>query len=435
MKKVTMFVWNYFTNDARVMREGLTLSQYYDVKLVAIENKKDQRAPKHQTVNDHFRVERVRMNPWLLETYHAHRKTSVLSAALVSLLMVPAYQRRMYKTVGTYVALLAAGGLGITHKPLKKNVVKLVRSLRMIKTGYLDQADVYHANDLNTLTQGVICAKARLKPRQLVYDSHEVQSDRTGYNPAVVKVIERALIRYADVIFVENETRADHFKSLYGIRPQSLYNYADLIDITEVEDIDLHQMLSIPRDHKILMYQGGLQYGRGLEQLIEMMQEVRGATLVFVGDGGLRKTLEARTDQLALRDRIKFTGRVHLSELPKYTKQAYLGFQVLQNTSFNHYSAASNKLFEYIMAHVPVIGCDFPEIRSVIEREKIGLSVHADNPDAIRAAVETLLSDEALRNRMSENCRRAKRTYNWTQEESKLLAVYSALTEKEDDHV
>lgn len=60
---------------------------------------------------------------------------------------------------------------------------------------------------------------------------------------------------------------------------------------------------------------------------------------------------------------MKFIPKVPLEDLPKYTKNAYLGFQVLNNVCFNHWSASSNKLFEYMMAEVPVIACSFPEIK------------------------------------------------------------------------
>ena len=72
---------------------------------------------------------------------------------------------------------------------------------------------------------------------------------------------------------------------------------------------------------------------------------------------------------------MKFLPKVPVAELPKYTRNAYLGFQVLNNMNFNHYSASSNKLFEYMMAGVPVIACSFPEIQKVVETEKVGICV------------------------------------------------------------
>lgn len=65
---------------------------------------------------------------------------------------------------------------------------------------------------------------------------------------------------------------------------------------------------------------------------------------------------------MGLEEKIRFIPKVPLAELPKYTKNGYIGFQVLNNVCFNHYSASSNKLFEYMMSQVPVVACNFPEI-------------------------------------------------------------------------
>jgi len=60
MKKVTMFVWNHFTNDARVNRECTALSEKYDVNLIAIDDPKDENLKPYERINDRFHVTRVR---------------------------------------------------------------------------------------------------------------------------------------------------------------------------------------------------------------------------------------------------------------------------------------------------------------------------------------------------------------------------------------
>ncbi|WP_371814498.1 hypothetical protein [Jeotgalicoccus sp. WY2] len=75
MKKVTVFVWNHFTNDARVMRECLTLSENgYDVNLIAIANKKIPEAVPYEVINENFKVHRVPMYPAALEYYFKRKK-------------------------------------------------------------------------------------------------------------------------------------------------------------------------------------------------------------------------------------------------------------------------------------------------------------------------------------------------------------------------
>lgn len=427
-----MFVWNHFTNDARVMREGLTLSEGgYDVDLIAIDDPKDDKVLKFETINDKFRVHRVRMYPWLLEVYQNNKKAFIISIAGVTTVVSPVLFYKSWVLLSSYFMLLAAAFLGIKNNTLRKNMIKLARSIKMIGKGYVQNADIYHSNDLNTLTQGVICAKLRLKKRKLVYDSHEVQTDRTGYDPRIIKIWEKSLLPFVDITIVENHTRAAKHAELYGDYPVPVHNYSDLYDIKDRKDIDIHGKLGISKDEKILLYQGGIQEGRGLEQLVQMMPKVKAGTLLFIGDGKLKPKLEQMVEEQELQTRVKFLSKVPLAELPSFTKAAYLGFQVLQNTSFNHYSASSNKLFEYIMAHVPVVGCDFPEIKKVIDSESVGLSVDAASTDSIAHAVNTLVEDEEQRDRYSQNCEIAKHKYNWDAEKETFLSVYSKLDNSE----
>jgi len=428
MKRVTMFVWNHFTNDARVMRESMTLSENgYDLSLIAIEDKKDTKASKRQKINDHFSVHRVRMYPRLLELYQSNKVASIIGIALLTMVIVAVSFLKSWPLLSIYFLVLVMGIIAIKNSRIRKNIIKLVRSGRMVFKGYRQNADIYHSNDLNTLTQGVICSKFRPNPKKLIYDSHEVQTDRTGYNRRFVRWWERSLLKFVDVTIVENETRAIHHKELYGYYPKTLYNYSIYYDVDKRASLGFKETLGLANDEKLLLYQGGLQAGRGLENLIKMMHLVDEGTLVFIGDGRLKQILMRQVIEENLSDKIKFFPKVHMDLLPSYTKEAYIGFQVLQNTSYNHYSAASNKLFEYIMAHVPIVSCDFPEIKNIVDGEKVGVSLDASNIEELAKVVNMLVKDEPLRNRYSENCRSAKTKYNWDNEQRKLLEIYNNL--------
>ncbi|WP_414047862.1 glycosyltransferase [Macrococcus equi] len=427
MKKVTMFVWNHFTNDARVNRECTTLSQNnYDVHLIAIDDPKDESVLKEETINDKFRVTRVQRYPSFITAYQNDKNTFLITVGAVSTVIGVTLLYFNLMLLIYFASLLLMMALSVKLRKVRKNIVNGAIIARMIFNGYKDNADIYHSNDLNTLPQGIICSKLRLKPKKLVYDSHEVQTSRTGYNPKTIKLVESFMIKFVDEMIVENHTRAKKNEELYGFYPNTLYNYSELYNIEDKPDVDLHQELGLPKDEKILLYQGGLQKGRGLELLIEMMPQVTEGTLVFLGAGKLEKTLKEMAANSPVSHRIKFIKKVHFKALPSYTKQAYLGFQVLQNICFNHYSASSNKLFEYIMAHVPVVSCNFPEVKAVVD-QGVGISVDSHDVNQIADAVNQLVKNEALRNQYSEKCKEIKKIYNWENEQKKLLEVYNSL--------
>ncbi|MDQ0803481.1 glycosyltransferase involved in cell wall biosynthesis [Priestia megaterium] len=425
-KNVCMFVWNHFTNDARVLRECTALSKNgYSVDLICIHDPKNSDLKQYEEVNEHFHVHRVKRYPssllFMKKAYRALLKYKVLALIAFLLWLGAAY-------VAPYVVLPVTIVAALLLKT-KLQVVWVRGSiiLRMILKGRKKKYDIYHSNDLNTLPQGFICAKLRFKRQYLVYDSHEVQTSRTGYDSGVYAKMEAFFINKIDSMIVENHTRAKYNEDLYGFYPNVVYNYPFQPKKRDQETIDLHERLGLPENEKILLYQGGIQTGRGLEKLVQAAPLFKEGTLVFIGDGRIKPELERMVAEMKLEDKVKFIPKVPLQDLPKYTKNAYLGFQVLNNVCFNHYSASSNKLFEYIMSDAPVVACDFPEIKKVVEGEHIGLCVDSHDYEEIASAVNQLLRDPVLRATMSNNCKTAKFKYNWENEQLQFLKVYQAI--------
>ena len=121
------------------------------------------------------------MYPWLLELYQNNKKEFVISVAGVTTVVAPALFYKSWVLMSAYFLFLGLAYGMVKNSNARRNMIKLVRSMKMIMKGYRQNADIYHSNDLNTLTQGVICSKLRFRPKSSSYDSHEVQTDRTGY--------------------------------------------------------------------------------------------------------------------------------------------------------------------------------------------------------------------------------------------------------------
>ncbi|TDL93364.1 glycosyltransferase [Macrococcus brunensis] len=380
MKKVTMFLWNNFTNDARVLREGSALVEAgYPVTVIA---KREQ--------------ENIKLEERLSSGIEVRRQQKCDAH----------FSLKNHKL----------------NTMITKHLPNAYLMLKMIREGYKTETDIYHSHDLNTLIQGVVCAKLRLKQKPLIFDSHEVNTSRTHYQTGLVYKVEHFLLRFVDYTIVENETRALYHEMLYGKRPLSIHNYSEFYDIADVKNKEL------PSNKKILLYQGGLQEGRGLPLLIDAFKEADvDARLLLVGDGKIRQQLEEQVRSLGLEEKVTFTGRVPYEELRAYTKNAYIGFQILENTNFNHYSASSNKLYEYMMAHVPVIGTALPEIRRVIQQEGTGLVIKDSDKKALVEAIRYALANKEEHQHWQENSKRAKYKYNWEQEKHKLLGMYEKI--------
>jgi glycosyltransferase involved in cell wall biosynthesis len=422
-KKVGMFVWNHFTNDARVLRECTALSEAgYEVDLICIHDPKDPALPRFEQRNERFNVYRIRRYPLLLEIMQKFYRFS-LQNKLFGAFCLLLWGLFVYLSPILVVSLSLIAFLLLKTKA---RVLWVRGSLisRMIIKGYRGNYDIYHSNDLNTLPQGYICSKWRIKPKQLIYDSHEVQTSRTGYNSPLHGKLEGFLINKIDEMIVENHTRAKYNEDLYGFYPHVVHNYPFKQISQSTEKVDLYEILNIPRNEKILLYQGGIQTGRGLDKLIKAAPLFNEGVLVLVGDGKIKPELQAMVKEMGLEEKVKFHPKVPLADLPKFTRNGYMGFQVLNNVCFNHYSASSNKLFEYMMSGIPVIACSFPEIKRVVAGEEIGMCIDSHDPESIAEGVNYLLSHPEERERMAANSFKARNQFNWEEEKSGFLTVY-----------
>lgn len=387
MKKVTMFVWNNFINDARVLREASALAESgYETTIIAKKELNELNLSSSEKIKENIYVNRV-LKLELPQMITKHFDSSILTKHLPNMLLM----------------------------------------VKMIMLGRAQKADIYHAHDLNTLIQGIISAKLRLKKKPLIYDSHEVQTSRTHYSFEKIYKIEKLLLNFVDEVIVENDTRADYHYKLYKERPTPLHNYSELYDINKVEAFPLRKIYKLNKDKKIVLYQGGMQEGRGLFKLLDAFENVNNAVLIMIGDGKERQNLIDYHHKLNLENKIIFIDRVPYKELRSYTKSADIGIQFLENTNFNHYSASSNKMFEYIMADVPVIGSDLPEIKKVIKEEEIGLVVPESNTLELTKALNKLIEDNELRSTLQNNTLTAKQKYNWDNEKEYLKQVYAKL--------
>lgn len=174
-----------------------------------------------------------------------------------------------------------------------------------------------------------------------------------------------------------------------------------------------------------VLYSGTVSAGRGLNEMIRAIDEVpaaRGATLKIVGvvDSSIHH-------QLSNLPRVTPHAWCSRSELHRHINIARIGL-VLFHPHPNHVNAQPNKLFEYMMAGIPVIASDFPLWRQIVGDEKCGVLVDPMDVSAIARAIDFLLSNPDVAEEMGARGRAAViRRYNWNFEASTLVEMYERL--------
>jgi glycosyltransferase involved in cell wall biosynthesis len=469
--KICMFVKNSFEYDARVTKEAKTLiGAGHDVTVVAIHVPNV--TAERETTADGISVVRVsRLSFGLgtlnrfaaryagsIETRHARLtgeevdegRAQELSEWIPTSTATPSDKVDVVVEEHSGVATSSGARLwGRITTPILRSFAKMARfgfrvvkalvgrqgralktlaiNRRMIKVGLEEQADVYHSHDLNTLYVGAMCK--RKTGARLVYDSHELQTERnrmTKWWRRWAAWNEKRWLPYADGMIVASPSWIDINRQKYGKVPDasvSIINTPALETIDEPRD--LRGELEIPEDAPILLYQGSIQENRGIEPAIDAITLLPKAVLVVIGYGYHRPTLEADVRKRGLTERVKFYGPIPNDELLEWTAAADIGMCNIVNSSLSYYTSLPNKLFEYIIAGVAVIGSDSPEIGRIVQEEGVGEVADPVDAESLAAATRKILSDlDSYR----AATKPAAEKYNWGIEEQKLLDLYAGLS-------
>lgn len=290
-------------------------------------------------------------------------------------------------------------------------------------------ATVYHASDLYTLP--AMSAGAAATDGSLAFDSRELY-------PYVASTANRPWVRWfwqgvqagylprTDAVFTVSESIAEELRESYDIPPPTvLYNAPAFEEVSPSRK--LREMTGIPEDRAVILHQGSMRRDRGCEQLVAAMRNLDNAALVFLGSGSLQSTLEEIVQLHDLQDRIYFVPPVPPTELLPVTASADIGVTLLQDTCRNHRLALPNKLFEYLMAGLPVVASDLPEIRAVVRGFDVGRTVRPDDTAALAAALQKLVDRPGLRSSLASHTPRVFDVYSWEKSNVRFTEVYSKL--------
>jgi len=370
-KKVISIVLNNFKNDSRVLKENISLQKAgYDVKVVALWEDDVEEFDKVQNIPVH-RVKLVSKN-W--------SKNKIIQ--------IIKYFEFLYRVIKQY-----------------KNT------------------DILHCNDLNSLPIGVLVKKFFNKDIKIVYDAHEYETEingLTGIQKKLNKKLEKFLIKDADKVITVSNAIADEYVKLYNIpKPVLVLNTPPFKKI-EKKDI-FRETLNISKDKTIFLYQGGLSSGRGIEILLDTFKSIddEKSVIVFMGYGSLEDLIKASEKTYK---NIYFHKAVAPDVLLDYTSSADFGISTIEDSCLSYRYCLPNKIFEYLMAEIPVIVSNLYEMKRLVEKNNIGVVAQENSPNGLKEAI--LKAVNLDKKELYQNIQKVKVIYNWEEQEKVLLNVY-----------
>ncbi len=278
----------------------------------------------------------------------------------------------------------------------------------------MNKAEILVANDLDTFLPCYLVSKIR--ECFLYYDAHELftETPEVERRPTIKKLwlfVEKMAFKSCDLIYTVSDAIAKHFEEKYQRKVSVIRNMP--LNHPIEKDISVE---------RILLYQGAINEGRGLENLFLAMQQID-AILWLAGDGDLKNNLQKLSLQLGLGQKIIFLGVLLPAQLYKTTLKSKVGINLLENRSLSYKYSLANKFFDYVMAEIPQLCINFEEYKNINNQHEVAVLSSLEVTDIVNN-INLLLNNHEVYNRLKSNCKLAKLSWNWQKEEQKLLTLY-----------
>lgn len=310
----------------------------------------------------------------------------------------------------------------------KKNVSGYAEfNLRLLQTFLASDADVFYANDTDTLAPACIAGKIREKP--VVFDSHEFFTGTPELKHSKLKTnlwksVEKYCIPHTIIRFTVNDSIAELLEKTYGYPFGVIRNMPFRQEELNTER-DSHFN---PEKFHLILQGSGINIQRGAEELVQAMALLPDRFhLHIAGSGDVIETLKKMAESPEIHGKITFHPRMPYADLMQLTRSADLGISLDKPLSINYLYSLPNKIFDYIQAGIPILASDLPEIRKVVETWQNGRLIREISPENIARQIEEMASDPGQIKAWKTQSREAAKVLHWENEKQTLYRLFEPL--------
>lgn len=284
---------------------------------------------------------------------------------------------------------------------------------------------IIHCNDVFVLPVGALLSF--LCGSKLIYDAHELESDKNGIPKVVGKLIllvEKLLWSSVDGLVVVSPSIDNWYLKNIGFKESVVVLNSPIINQHSKETAGdaeyLRRKYRIPCDALIFVYIGMLVNGRGVEVITQAFNKSNASSyLVFLGAGNLEGYIK---DQVNYNKNIFIHEVVLHNEVVSIAKSADVGLCLIENVSLSDYYCLPNKLFEYLFAGLPVISSKLPDVQALLEENKCGV-VTENDPESLNSIIKRF-EEGAIRIEFSID---SLEKYTWSVQAEKLIGLYKSV--------
>ena len=154
-------------------------------------------------------------------------------------------------------------------------------------------------------------------------------------------------------------------------------------------------------DSLVVGWTGILREWHGLELLLNATAALSGITILLVGDGPAKASIERRASALGMADRVRITGRVPHADIPRFIAAMNIAVVVADYTAV----ASPMKLLEYMAMRRAVLAPRTENIADVIQDGVDGVLFGPGNQNELSESIRHLAADASLREKLGQEAR------------------------------
>lgn len=301
--------------------------------------------------------------------------------------------------------------------------------LKLIRT---EAVDLIHAHWV--VPQGIVTGLVRMLVRApVVLTVHG--GDIFAFRGGTGRIFKRFALRHASVCTANSAFTRDQILQTCSHIPVNIVPMG--VDLSAFhparKDPLLRDRLAVGGE--MVLFVGRLVEKKGAHHLLTAMRQVLEsfpkATLVLVGDGTQRRELEGMAERLGIARSVRFLGKLPHEQLPEYYAAAdlFVGPSVVDSSGDTE--GLGVVFIEAAAAGLAIVGTSVGGISDVLIHESTGIAVPPESPADVAGAIERLLGNSDLRQRLGAAARQhALSQFSWDHVAARFSGVFEAILKR-----
>lgn len=284
-------------------------------------------------------------------------------------------------------------------------------------------ADIYQIHDPELLS---LIPKLKKRKKKVIFDSHE-------NFPGVIMTKEYLpffIRRFVSKVYERYERKKlKSCDALFSVTPDIVSRLSKINKHAFlITNYPLYREIEDNRKWgKSICFAGGVVKEWMHHQIIKALPETNVIYRV-VGGVAYPSYLES-LKSLPGWERVVFEGKINHEEVNGFLQENSAGMALYTyddpNVNYKEGTLGNQKLFEYMMAGIPIITSHLRLWEQVINENNCGLVVEPEDVHSISEAINYLINNPEEARRMGDNAHRAVRErYNWKTQEETLFQAY-----------